>query len=498
MQVNLYSGFSKRINSTKLPNTTATVKNGTLRNPCSVTSPEIEFKTMGQTCPANFCYAYIPSFQRYYFITDWVAEGALWVCRMTEDCLASWRTRIGQTNAYIDRCASFSDGNIVDTQYLTTTNFNITAVPMSCDYYQSDDSHPITGCFVIGVIDSTSGADSQTGGAVTFYALTPAQCKSLMSYLMSDQFLSANGFPTTASVGQQITNDVAKAFVKPIDYIVSCVWYPLPVSAFSSANDHVINVGYWLISQTVAVGKIVQYMDMRWITGTIPDHPQANTRGEYLNYAPYSRLELYIPPFGIIPIDMSYRRLGKYLVGEVRIDPYSGIGKLSIFITNQSNYNYNYSGALVAESSVLFGVPVQLAQINADFYHSAVEVVQAGIHTAGGIASALTLDADGTASHASQAVSHMANAVDYLSPQIRTSGTDGSRLLIKQQPRMTYCAVPIVDEDNEEMGRPLRQKKVINTCSGFVKCFEVTVDYPCYDTEKSTILNHLLTGFFWE
>ena len=129
MQVNLYSGFSKRINSTKLPNTTATVKNGTLRNPCSVTSPEIEFKTMGQTCPANFCYAYIPSFQRYYFITDWVAEGALWVCRMTEDCLASWRTRIGQTNAYIDRCASFSDGNIVDTQYLTTTNFNITAVP---------------------------------------------------------------------------------------------------------------------------------------------------------------------------------------------------------------------------------------------------------------------------------------------------------------------------------------------------------------------------------
>lgn len=498
MQVNLYSGFSKRINSTKLPTGTPTVKNGTLRSLCSVTNPEIEFKTMGTTCPANFCYAYIPSFNRYYFISDWQADGALWVCKMKEDCLASWRTDIGNTTAYIDRCASFFDGDIVDTQYLTTTNYNISSVAMTSPYYQSDDSHPIAGCFVIGVIDSTSGAESQTGGAVTFYALTPAQCKSLMAYLLSDTFLSANGFPAQATLSQQMTQDMAKAFVKPMDYIVSCVWYPLPVSAFSSANDHVINVGYWVIANTIATGKIVQYMDMEWIKGQIPDHPESATRGNYLNFAPYSRLEVFIPPFGTIPIDTSYRKLGSYLVGEVRIDPYTGIGKLSIFITNQSNYDYSFDGVIVAETSAMFGVPVQLAQINGDFFHSAVEVVQAGIETAGGIASAITLDAGGVASHASQAVSHMANAVDYLAPQVRTSGTDGSRLLVKQCPRIICTFVPIVSEDNEEMGRPFRQKKQINLCSGYVKCFEVSVTYPCYDYEKTVIINHLLNGFFWE
>ena len=48
------------------------------------------------------------------------------------------------------------------------------------------------------------------------------------------------------------------------------------------------------------------------------------------------------------------------------------------------------------------------------------------------------------------------------------------------------------------MGRPLRKIRTIKNLAGFIKCFEVIIDYACFDTEKQEILNHLLSGFFYE
>jgi hypothetical protein len=55
-----------------------------------------------------------------------------------------------------------------------------------------------------------------------------------------------------------------------------------------------------------------------------------------------------------------------------------------------------------------------------------------------------------------------------------------------------------VDEDNAELGRPLRKQRYIRDLPGFVKCYEVTVDYPCFDQEKTRIHSYLMNGFFWE
>ncbi len=505
MQVNLYSGFSKRINSTKLPNTTATVKNGTLRNPCSVTSPEIEFKTMGQTCPANFCYAYIPSFQRYYFITDWVAEGALWVCRMNEDCLASWKTAIGNTSAYIDRCASDYNGDIIDTTYITGTNFINHHVNMSNEYYEYNLSN---GCFILGIIDSNSATDSQVGGAVCYYVLTPAQCRSLMAYLLSDNFLSANGFPTVQTVAQDMSQEMAKAFIRPIEFITSCTWYPFPVSAFTNASNIGIKVGYWEISTTIATGKLLQASVLRTITyGELPEHPQAQTRGNYLNYAPYTRIMLEVPPFGNIPIDTSFRSLGKYIYCGVFIDPITGIAIMqahcsSVIPTTEQGIQSILDSPIVYETSGQFGVPIQLAQVNGDYVNFASETVQAvsSIDLLGGSIGLMMGGPLGAIKGAinKDVVSHAANAITSLAPQVRGTGTNGSRLLTKIRPMISIQWMPLVDEDNTELGRPLREIRTINTLSGYIKCFEVTVDFPCYDMEKETIHEMLKGGFFYE
>lgn len=495
MEILFFSSFSKRINSTKIPTGSATATiTGKLKEACSIENPVIQIKPLSPDTLPGYTYAYIPAFSRYYFVTDWTFNVPLWECQLQEDYLASWKTNIGSTSAYIDRCASESDGNLIDTQYITASNATIQSVAMGTPW-------DADGCFVLGIIDSTSAVNSQMGGAVTYYVLTPAQCKSLVSYLLSDTFLAAEGFPAQMSITQQMSQEMAKAFVNPMQYIVSCMWFPLSPTLFyqSGQSDVSISVGYWYISPDIAQGKLVTIWNIvAAYQATVPEHPQAAARGAYLNQQPYTRLSILVPPFGIIPLDNMYKNLGSIVTAWIQIDPLTGQGDLIITQDlTASTTNYDNS-PVMSESTAMIGVPIQLAQVNTDFFHAGVETVQAGLSVAGGVASAFTLNAGGVISSAKEAVSHVANAIDALAPQVRTHGADGSRCYIDMTARLTAQFLPLVDEDNTELGRPLRKIRTINTLSGFIKCYEVTVDYPCFASEKEIIHDYLLSGFFYE
>ena len=150
----------------------------------------------------------------------------------------------------------------------------------------------------------------------------------------------------------------------------------------------------------------------------------------------------------------------------------------------------------------MFGVPIQLAQVTPDYVNAVSEAVQAvsSVDFLGGSIGLMTGGPVGALKGAinSNVIAHAANAITSLAPQVRGCGVNGSRLLTKLRPVMSIQYMPLVDEDNTEMGRPLRQIRTINTLSGFIKCYEVTVDYPCYDDEKDKILAYLTSGFFYE
>ena len=493
MIIHLYSGFTKRINSTKLPTGTPLVLTGTLKEPCSIESPVIPFEFSGPTTPATYTYAYILEFNRYYFIDNWTWNNGLWEASFREDYLASWKTSIGNTNAYIDRCSNTFDGDIVDTTYPTTTNYNISKIALDIPWN-------LTGCFILGIIDSENSANSQLGGAVTYYVLTTAECKALMHYLLSTDFLDDIGFPSVQSITQQMSQEMAKAFINPLSYITSCMWFPLPATTFSDqVTASQISVGYWKISTNIVTGRLVNvWQTVTAYQGTLPDHPQAATRGAYLNYAPYTRINLFVPPFGIIPFDTSFRRRGNLVTAYIAVDPITGQGNLLVTCDQSSSVDNYDNSPIVTEATAMIGVPIQLAQINTDIFHAGVETIQAGISGASAIASAFTLNASGVASGISSTVSHIANAIDCMSPQVRTHGTDGSRIYCDISARIIMETIPLVDEDNAEIGRPLRKIRQISTIPGYIKCSEVTVDYACFATEKEAILNFLMSGFFYE
>ena len=98
-----------------------------------------------------------------------------------------------------------------------------------------------------------------------------------------------------------------------------------------------------------------------------------------------------------------------------------------------------------------------------------------------------------------ETIQHAKNAVDSLLPQVKTGGETGSRLFTKIPPVLNVQQILLSPEDIEEVGRPLFDKRVINTLTnGYVKCIEASVDYPCYDSEKEIIHTYLMNGFYWE
>ena len=477
MTIKLYAGFRKRVNSTKQPGNATLTLTGNLKEPCSIENPVVPFE-MPNESPHSYNYAFIQEFGRYYFIDDWTWRNGLWEASMREDYLASWKTHIGNTNAYIDRCSSEFDGNIIDTLYPTKLNSDIFTDTLPLPYYQ-----PTTeGCFLLGVIDSNSDTEGQLGGAVTYYIMTPAQMKTFMSYIQSDTFLNDIGFPSIQTITSQMDQTLARAFVKPIDYIVSCMWFPFPYSSFQTEGLKQIKVGYWVISTSIASGyllhhgalTVTQHINLR-------NHPDI-IRGNYVNYAPYTRIDVNIQPFGNIPIDTSFRARGNYMHIEINMDSINGKAEMIITINDSAN---TVGNDIIATANGVLGVPIQLAQVQGDYFTTLSESAQA---IGGGIAGLFTGSTSG----------HVANAIGSLAPQVRSTGVDGSKLFTVIPSVIRYQFMPLCDEDNEELGRPLRSKRVINTLSGFIQCYEVTVDYPCFATEKEAIHDFLMNGFFWE
>ena len=113
MKVRFYH-FSKRNKSTKQPAGTDSYqeKEVALKDKCSITAPLLLCQTENV---AAYNYAYIPSWNRYYFISEAASVENMWEVALVEDYLASYKTQIGLTSAMI-LYASGSTKNIPDTR----------------------------------------------------------------------------------------------------------------------------------------------------------------------------------------------------------------------------------------------------------------------------------------------------------------------------------------------------------------------------------------------
>lgn len=469
MTITMYANFTKRRNSTLKPETgsgldvSCTLKEPTnFLNPVIIISPAV--LSSNQIAPI-YNYVWIPKFFRYYFVDDWTYNGGLWEGALSVDVLASFRESISGLICYVERAESAYNGNIIDTAFPALTDFDTVHANLASSWY---GVAPSGGCYVVGIINYQS---SEHVGAVAYYAMNTAGLNSFLNYLFGNNIYNASNIT-------EIGEGLFKSLFNPAQYIVSCIWYPFGTEAFGNSQTN-IKIGYWSTStNAIMVSNLAQ---QTFVTGQFPDHPQSLTRGNFLNYSPYAYYTLYIPPFGAMPIDSSYRAYGEYIRCQVFIDHITGQATMRAGVSQTS------SGGTVSiwagETSAMFGVPIQLAQIMSDYM--------------GGIGSAITgaISGGGIGSIISGLVS---SATSAFSPTVSSIGANGSFINMIAPPGMIASFAKISSASNNIIGRPLMENRTISTLSGYIKCRDVRANVPCLGPEKTMIESFMDGGFYYE
>lgn len=502
----VFYNFSKRHNSTKLPNDAPqTQLMLELKSATNIYNPTFIIKSM----PANFypiwTYCFVPKFQRLYFINNWTWLNGVWECSCICDVLASFRSEIGNLEEYIYRSSADYDGSIVDVMYPTTCNIETNQTPITNFFVNSLSG----GFYVLGIISRESTASQ---GAITYYQMTPSQLSVFKSFLMSDFFLRNAGLDQLADF---VPADAVKVIYNPYQYIASCTWYPFPDTAIPAefkTSTTTVTFGWWDTGTASYPcyrlnANLPIYTDNRRFS--IPWHPDSATRGDYLNHSPFTQRILRIPPFDDIVIPDEYFTYANFndIDIEIQCDFLTGIGYMNV-------YSYEYGQGrtfLCARVSQKLGVDIQLAQIGTDYLGAKTVEYKAALNYVNSAAQAITsVDWMHPISSSIQGGMDLATATmdykygyleDYMkssAPQLLTSGANGSLAAYKQTAYLQTTFYRPVTEDNTHLGRPLCDIRTIKDLPGYMVILNPDVDIDCFAVEKQMITSFLQKGFFYE
>lgn len=467
--------FQKRENSTAQPATAGTEISVVLKDRSSIITPVITLT--GANLP-SYNYCFIPAYNRYYYVRNKTWDKGVWEFELNIDVMASWKSDIGATNTYILRSSSAHNTYVKDTIYPATAEIQKRFTTIQKPWSANANS----GYYILGVITQSTSA-SAVGGAVTYYALTRSQMVSLINDLLD----------TMDSLIDVLTDDgqkqIAKGVANPMQWIRSCIWVPfMPVMG----PMETIKFGVWT-PNGVSAAPLAQtsLTFLKRLDSILHDHPQI-TRGKWLNTEPYRKAVLSAGPFGDIPIDTSLFVDGGSIDGLIDMDFVTGVGTLQLLYASggQVVYHKNYFAQI--------GVPIEMAQMAQNpqgFISGTMSTIGGFISTAVG---AVTGNPIAIAAGAGTIINGVGDMASSARPAPGSSGVNGSFASLAVDTGLSEEYMLIVDEDNDRLGRPLCEKRLISTLSGFVQVAEGDINTVATLSEKEQIKTYLTGGFYYE
>lgn len=467
MQATFYT-FAKNPDSTSRPSGSGTSKTVRLKDSTSMLRPTF---LMDRTAwDHSWNYAYIPDFGRYYFIGDTVYNGPNAEIPMEVDALASWKTQIGASTQYVVRSASAFNGAIPDNLYPVKEGETETV--------QTGAAYPTVanGTFVLGIISKEA-----TAGSVAYYAMPYASITELSTKIMN--YISDSGLFDN----QWFTYNFQNMLLEPLKKIVSCNWFPYNYSDLSPTAQTTVMVGEWPI--ILSGGKTVKLLSDLVLQGggtvartfNLSQHPQAASRGSYMNLTPYTKYELIWNPFGKVAIDPTLISGATSLNCSMRWDWATGRGWLEAYS--------QYSGRTIQQ--VLYvpcqvGVEIQLSQQVVNQF----QATGAMVHEAQSLVSGDVMGA----------LSGVGSIVESMHPETSSVGQTGNfaSYAPSNVPRFIQRFFSAADDDNTRRGRPLMEVRQISGLSGYMQCDHVDLDLPATQSETQTIKSKMEAGFYYE
>lgn len=459
--------FPKRSNSTKRPSS-GTDSNIEVKAPCNIINPEI--KIASNANPTGYNYCYIPTWGRYYWVKNWTYSNSLWTASLVVDALASYRDQIGSSTEYVVRSSAQYDGTISDSLYPAKAT-----VQSVTNAFQGGFAETISeGFFVIGFIAKAANSI----GAVTYVVMTPGNAKKLSAKLLTDvSYLSIDN--------AEISDSLTKILFNPYQYIVSCNYFPFSIAEITAHLPLVssVDVGWWSVDVPCWILGEDNNNLTKSVSVGIPKHPQAASRGGYCNASPYTDYTIFLQPFGVIPLDASKLWGATTLSIQYTVDLFTGDSILRMFTdTNQ----------LVHETSAKLGVPIQLSNITFDV-PSGGGLLQTGIAAAfGGLQAALT---GGSFSDVGNGILNAAQATN---ADVASKGATGSTIAFDSVPYMVARFKILVDDNNEDHGRPLCKRVQLSTIPGFIMVDDPDIALNATVAEIDSVKSYLKNGFFYE
>lgn len=488
MKIYLYT-LNKRENSTQRPAGTGREFDCVLKDTTSIVDPVIliNYKDQDNPQPHIYNYAYIPTFNRYYFIADIKSEnGIMWEYHLTCDILATYKGVISASTLYLLRCSTLYDGDVVDNYYPLktsyTTDVKTTATPWL--HEGTADVNKSLGCYILGIVAKPFTTGASFVGSIKYIVVDQTNLMSILDYLLDAGNLTSGNVTISG-----MSDEAIKSIIDPLSFIKSCQWCPLMYSQFDTTEYTGLTIWSWTISgvKFKAVPVNPAYVKQSASFPTIPRHPQAASRGAYLNTAPYTAQYLHIPPFGVIELDTTLMAKSSQLIGQIIYD----------LVTGEAILNVHYgtaSGPAPIHLKSQVGVPIQLTQVYNDYINAAGGVAGGVVGTIGSV---LTGNIAGAITGAMGAIGSAANAVR---PVQSNLGGNGGFSDLYGYAKLTSIFYDVPDEDRAHVGRPLCQAVTISTLASGTYCLAMDGDVPISGTagEQQQLKAYLEGGFFYE
>ena len=469
MNINVWTNFTKRRNSTKQP-TSGTTVTCVLKEETSIENPSFILNTP----IAN--YTYVEAFGHYYFVDDVININAGMcelVCSM--DVLASYKSDITSYTAFVERAASSYDVWINDP-----------ALSQKQLYY-SDTMHTTslssffsqTGCFVVECLAKNQG--------VVLYAT---------SNLEPYKYILTPGVYTTQDKDDWIQSRISQAFDLDV-YIGGVKWMPFSASDMGSALSNTFPIGPVDIAAALGgswdytVYKVPQIGPSSNKTTSVSlTLPSAGNFGDFRDCSPkFTQYNLYLPGCGLVTLDPAVIGYAIQQSKTIYVDIWCDL--ISGEITYRLRLGANASDIGRYSGNISVDVPIG---------KSAVDTVKSAKMVAGSVGAGAAVGGVWGAIGGAL-VGGIEAIYNHMTPDTNMIGGAGNKAELANVSgsiHLTRRQFGAKDFPTAVAGRPLMQNVALSTLSGFVKCGNASVPVNAHAAERDAINSFLNSGFYIE
>ena len=304
MKIELFT-FNKRNNSTKTPSN-GIEKGVVLKNATSLYNP-----TFIMSVYENW--NYIKWGNYYYYVDDVIyTRQGVYELQCSIDVLASFKSNILNTSAFVLYSTSHYDTSIIDTR-LSMKDVCIES------YNQQSISSNASPYYVVSYI-------GEQGSSNPTVALTEQQLIELMNAIQSNAFAELFNDPTNAI--NKVLSDTSSC-------ITSCIYNPCCVT--EGTKNVILSGGY----DTNIVGKGVNKSFTKIYEISIPWNFNSN---DFRNRSQFSILSIYLPVYGWVNLNVD--NLINQTLLYVKINYDSTTGELTYFINNEIKCTCNVASTV--------------------------------------------------------------------------------------------------------------------------------------------------------